>query len=152
MKNFKNTFFYLIVTGGFTALIYWIISKGKFLESIKTASIVLTPSDHWNEFINSMVVNFNDPLAILLAQIITIIIVARFFWMDFQKNRATFCNRRNHCRYFSRTFFTWNVFPRVFLSVVPCSIAWKFIVLKPNWFNPIHVCYWNGIGFKSTKK
>ena len=85
MKNFKNTFFYLIVTGGFTALIYWIISKGKFLESIKTASIVLTPSDHWNEFINSMVVNFNDPLAILLAQIITIIIVARFFGWIFRK-------------------------------------------------------------------
>jgi Kef-type K+ transport system membrane component KefB len=85
MKNFKNTFFYLIVTGGFTALIYWIISKGKFLETFKTASIVLTPLDHWNEFINSMVVNFNDPLAILLAQIITIIIVARFFGWIFRK-------------------------------------------------------------------
>jgi Kef-type K+ transport system membrane component KefB len=85
MKNFKNTFFYLIVTGGFTALIYWIISKGKFLETFKTASIVLTPSDHWNEFINSMIANFNDPLAILLAQIITIIIVARFFGWIFRK-------------------------------------------------------------------
>ena len=67
MKNFKNTFFYIIVTGGFTALIYWIISKGKFLETVKTASIVLNPSDHWKEFISSMVVNFQDPLAILLA-------------------------------------------------------------------------------------
>jgi Kef-type K+ transport system membrane component KefB len=85
MKNFKNTFFYLVVTGGFTALIYWIISRGKFLESIKTASIVLTPSDHWKEFISSMVVNFKDPLAILLAQIITIIIVARFFGWIFRK-------------------------------------------------------------------
>jgi len=85
MKNFKNTFFYLIVTGGFTALIYWIISKGKFLETVKTASIVLNPSDHWNEFINSMIANFKDPLAILLAQIITIIIVARFFGWIFRK-------------------------------------------------------------------
>ena len=85
MKNFKNTFFYIIVTGGFTALIYWIIAKGKFLETVKTASIVLTPSDHWNEFISSMVVNFKDPLAILLAQIITIIIVARFFGWIFRK-------------------------------------------------------------------
>ena len=85
MKNFKNTFFYIIVTGGFTALIYWIISKGKFLETVKTASIVLNPSDHWKEFISSMVVNFQDPLAILLAQIITIIIVARFFGWIFRK-------------------------------------------------------------------
>lgn len=85
MKNFKNTFFYLIITGGFTVLIYWIISKGKFLETVKTASIVLSPSDHWDEFINSMISNFQDPLAILLAQIITIIIVARFFGWIFRK-------------------------------------------------------------------
>jgi hypothetical protein len=85
MKNMKNTFFYLIVTGGFSALIYWIISKGKFLETAKTASKVITTTDHWNEFINSMVANFQDPLAILLAQIITIIIVARFFGWIFRK-------------------------------------------------------------------
>jgi Kef-type K+ transport system membrane component KefB len=85
MKNIKNTFFYLIVTGGFTALIYWIISKGKFLETAKTVSKVIATTDHWNEFINSMVANFQDPLAILLAQIITIIIVARFFGWIFRK-------------------------------------------------------------------
>ena len=85
MKNIKNTFFYLIVTGGFSALIYWIISKGKFLETAKTASKVITSTNHWKEFINSMVANFQDPLAILLAQIITIIIVARFFGWIFRK-------------------------------------------------------------------
>jgi Kef-type K+ transport system membrane component KefB len=85
MKNLKNTFFYLIVTGGFSAIIYWIISKGKFLETAKTASTIFTSNDHWNEFINSMVANFKDPLAILLAQIITIIIVARVFGWIFRK-------------------------------------------------------------------
>lgn len=85
MKNLKNTFFYLIVTGGFSALIYWIILKGKFLETAKTASTVFTSNDHWNEFMNSMVDNFKDPLAILLAQIITIIIVARVFGWVFRK-------------------------------------------------------------------
>ncbi|MSP85709.1 MAG: cation/H(+) antiporter, partial [Flavobacteriaceae bacterium] len=79
MKNYKNTFFYFSVTGGFTALIYWIISKGKVLETAKRVSTVATPNNHWNDFISSMVLNFQDPLAILLAQIITIIIVARFF-------------------------------------------------------------------------
>lgn len=85
MKNLKNTFFYLIVTGGFSAIIYWIISKGKFLETAKTTTTVFTSNDHWNEFMKSMVVNFKDPLAILLAQIITIIIVARVFGWIFRK-------------------------------------------------------------------
>jgi Kef-type K+ transport system membrane component KefB len=85
MKNYKNTFFYFSVTGGFSALIYWIIAKGKVLESVKTATAVITPNNHWNDFISSMVLNFEDPLAILLAQIITIIIVARFFGWIFRK-------------------------------------------------------------------
>jgi hypothetical protein len=29
LKKYKNTLFYLTVTGGFTVLIYWIITKGK---------------------------------------------------------------------------------------------------------------------------
>jgi Kef-type K+ transport system membrane component KefB len=85
MKNYKNTFFYFSVTGGFSALIYWIITKGKVLETVKTATAVITPNNHWNDFISSMVLNFEDPLAILLAQIITIIIVARFFGWIFRK-------------------------------------------------------------------
>jgi Kef-type K+ transport system membrane component KefB len=85
MKNYKNTFFYFTVTGGFTALIYWIISKGKILETVKTVTTVAKPNNHWNDFISSMVLNFQDPLAILLAQIITIIIVARFFGWIFRK-------------------------------------------------------------------
>lgn len=85
MKNYKNTFFYFSVTGGFSALIYWIIVKGKVLETVKTTTAVITPNNHWNDFISSMVLNFEDPLAILLAQIITIIIVARFFGWIFRK-------------------------------------------------------------------
>ncbi len=85
MKNYKNTFFYFTVTGGFTALIYWIISKGKLLETAKTVTTIAKPNNHWNDFISSMVLNFQDPLAILLAQIITIIIVARFFGWIFRK-------------------------------------------------------------------
>jgi Kef-type K+ transport system membrane component KefB len=85
MKNYKNTFFYFSVTGGFSALIYWIIVKGKVLETVKTTAAVITPNNHWNDFISSMVLNFEDPLAILLAQIITIIIVARFFGWIFRK-------------------------------------------------------------------
>jgi hypothetical protein len=34
--KYKNTLFYLTVTGGFTVLIYWIITKGKLLEEERT--------------------------------------------------------------------------------------------------------------------
>lgn len=33
MRNFKNALFYVGVTGGFIALMFWIVSKGKALEA-----------------------------------------------------------------------------------------------------------------------
>jgi Kef-type K+ transport system membrane component KefB len=85
MKNYKNGLFYLSVTGGFTALMYWIINKGKDLEARETIETVTSGKGSWNDFITSMQHNFQDPLAILLAQIITIIVVARFFGWVFKK-------------------------------------------------------------------
>ncbi|MCV9932149.1 cation:proton antiporter [Flavobacterium sp. LS1R47] len=85
MKNYKNALFYIGVTGGFTALIYWIITKGKYLEANKTIEVLGTGKGSWHDFIASMQSNFQDPLAILLAQIITIIFVARFFGWVFKR-------------------------------------------------------------------
>jgi Kef-type K+ transport system membrane component KefB len=85
MKNYKNGLFYLSVTGGFTALMYWIIKQGKHLEADKKILISGTEKGSWDDFIVSMQHNFQDPLAILLAQIITIIFVARFFGWIFKK-------------------------------------------------------------------
>jgi Kef-type K+ transport system membrane component KefB len=85
MKNYKNLLFYFGVTGGFTALIYWIIKKGKHLEVSKKIAVSGIEKGSWNDFIASMQHNFQDPLAILLAQIITIILVARFFGWVFKK-------------------------------------------------------------------
>ena len=73
MKNHRNTIFYFVVTGGFTALIYWIISKGKSLEIDKKFLRPVTENGHWNDFLSSLSLNLHHPLAILLAQIITII-------------------------------------------------------------------------------
>ena len=79
MKNVKKSFFYLTIIGGFSGLIYWILLKGKMLQSGR--NIVSRPIEslHWNDFKTSMTHNLEHPLAILLAQIITIILVARFF-------------------------------------------------------------------------
>jgi Kef-type K+ transport system membrane component KefB len=85
MKRFKNGAFYLAVTGGFSALMYWIIQEGKFLELKKSVVLQTSEKSSWNDFVDSIAHNFHDPLAILLAQIVTIIIVARFFGWVFKK-------------------------------------------------------------------
>ena len=85
MKNIKNSIFYLLVTGGFSALIYWILSQGKFLEAGRSIVVVNSNKTQWSEFLTSLMHNVQHPLAILLAQIVTIIIVARFFGWMFRK-------------------------------------------------------------------
>ncbi|UQD55354.1 cation:proton antiporter [Flavobacterium sp. K5-23] len=85
MKNYKNTIFYLGVTGGFTALIYLIILRGKELQAKETISVSESGKGSWGDFISSMEHNFQDPLAILLAQIVMIILVARLFGWIFKK-------------------------------------------------------------------
>ncbi|WP_309641875.1 cation:proton antiporter [Flavobacterium sp.] len=79
MKNIKNSFFYVFIIGGFSALMYWIITTGKALETGRNIVAHTTVNGHWEDFITSMQHNLQHPLAILLAQIITIILVARFF-------------------------------------------------------------------------
>ncbi len=85
MRSFKNSIFYIVVTGGFSALIYWILAQGKLLENGSKVVVANSAKTQWSEFLDSMVHNLQHPLAILLAQIITIIIVARFFGWMFRK-------------------------------------------------------------------
>ncbi|HMI07658.1 MAG TPA: cation:proton antiporter [Flavobacterium sp.] len=79
MGKFKNSFFYIIIIGSFSALMYWIILQGKMLETGRDIAPKALESGHWNNFISSMQQNLQHPLAILLVQIISIIFVARFF-------------------------------------------------------------------------
>jgi Kef-type K+ transport system membrane component KefB len=85
MKNYKNALFYFGITGGFTALMYWIIIQGKQLQASKTIITPVVEKNSWNAFLNAIQHNFQDPLAILLMQIITIIFVARIFGWVFKK-------------------------------------------------------------------
>ena len=85
MRNLKNTLFYLVVTGGFTALIYWIVEQGKLLE---VGRKIISPSSNdsqWMQFLSSLFHNLKHPLALLLFQIITIVFVARIFGWIFRK-------------------------------------------------------------------
>lgn len=79
MKNFKNTFFYIGTIGGFSVLIYWVVLLGVKLELGKNVVPRVSEQSQWQDFMDSLVHNLEHPLAILLAQIVTIIFVARFF-------------------------------------------------------------------------
>lgn len=81
MKSIKNIFIYAIVIGGFSGLIYFIAQQGEKLNS-KGPAAQISGKGHWSDFTDSLSHNLHHPLAILLAQIITIIIVARVFaWL-----------------------------------------------------------------------
>ena len=77
MKRLRNVFFYISIIGGFSMLMYWIVQKGKALEVGRNIQEVKGGESQWMEFLGSFIKNLEHPLAILLAQIITIIIVAR---------------------------------------------------------------------------
>ena len=77
MKKLRNVFFYISIIGGFSMLMYWIVQKGKALEVGRNIQEVKGGESQWMEFLGSFIKNLEHPLAILLAQIITIIIVAR---------------------------------------------------------------------------
>ena len=79
MQKFKNSFFYIAVIGGFTALMYLIVLYGTKLEIGRDIVISETGKSHWQDFIDSIAHNLQNSLAVLLAQIVTIIFVARFF-------------------------------------------------------------------------
>jgi Kef-type K+ transport system membrane component KefB len=85
MKNLKNALFYFTVTGFFTALTYWVVGKGKDLEIGRRIIAPVVRNTQWNQFLESLYHNLQHPLAILLAQIITIIVIARFFGWIFRK-------------------------------------------------------------------
>ena len=59
---------------------YWIVLLGSAnLESGRHIVTKVAGNDQWTEIIKSLIGNFGHPFAILLAQIITILIAARFF-------------------------------------------------------------------------
>ncbi|MEJ1237176.1 cation:proton antiporter [Chryseolinea sp. T2] len=78
LSTSRNLLFYLFIIGAFGALIYWIASEGTAMEAGR--SIVKPEAgDSFEEFVSGFLHNLKHPLAILLAQIVSIILAARFF-------------------------------------------------------------------------
>lgn len=89
MRKYRNLIFYIITIAGFSGIIYFIIRRGtKDLESAKVDHFVPQISaSTWDQFKDTYSHNVTNPLAILLLQIITIILVARLFGFLFKKVR-----------------------------------------------------------------
>lgn len=79
MKNLKNSLFYAGVIGAFSALTYWIIVYGTKLEQGKVIKAAVSSKSEWSSFTEALHHNFQHPLAVLLAQIVTIVMVAKLF-------------------------------------------------------------------------
>jgi hypothetical protein len=77
MRKFRNTLFYIIIIGGFSGLMYWIAQKGILLEVGRNIHLQKVGDNQWAEFLDSFMHSLTHPLAILLAQIVTIIVAAR---------------------------------------------------------------------------
>ncbi len=77
MKNYKNTVFYVILVGGLLAIMYGVITLGTELQDAEAIANTATSVSAWQDFLDSIHHSLRHPLAILLAQIVTIIIAAR---------------------------------------------------------------------------
>ncbi|RYY22469.1 MAG: cation/H(+) antiporter [Chitinophagaceae bacterium] len=80
MKRNKNLIFYATTIIVFSAIIYFFIQKGTVLQSGRVMDFVpQINASTWVQFKDTFRQNLQYPLAILLLQILTIIIVARIF-------------------------------------------------------------------------
>lgn len=83
MARFKNSIFYVLTLALAGLCIYFIIEHGKGMEAAHDVVHQTNTKDQWSVFIESMHHNLRHPLAILLAQIVTIILVARMLgWVS----------------------------------------------------------------------
>lgn len=80
IKRARNGFFYIGTIGGFSLLMYWIVRiGGRNLELGRSVTNPGTESSQWDMFAEAFMHHLTHPLAILILQIVTIILVARLF-------------------------------------------------------------------------
>lgn len=85
MKSFKNILVYIGVLSVFLLLMYLILQAGKTLEIGRNVIEPQLQSSYFTQFLQSLSTNLAHPVALILAQIVTIIIVSRIFGFLFGK-------------------------------------------------------------------
>lgn len=148
--NLKKVIFYLAIMGAFTLLIFFILKKGSALEEGITSLSVPSGNGDWAQFLDSLIHNFEHPLAILLAQIAAIIIVARFFGYIFSKIGQPTVVGEIIAGIVLGPSLLGKYFPEFSGALFPTESLGNLQFLKPDRLDPLHVCDWDGIGFKSA--
>jgi len=83
LKNGKTSVAYVVTIGGFVTLMAVIIHLGKGLQTGSVLHVTALQSNSLIQFLLGLWHNIQGPLALLLAQIVTIIIVARILgWLS----------------------------------------------------------------------
>jgi Kef-type K+ transport system membrane component KefB len=86
IKRYKNLAFYLSIVAGFSFLMYLVIKQGTLLEQLRPGQVALPKAvSVWTQIQDAFTHTAAGAMAILLLQIITIIVVARFFGWICQK-------------------------------------------------------------------
>ncbi len=85
MRKVRNVLLYVWVIGGFLLLMYGIIQAGKGLEVGRQVIEPSLQTSYFSQFVQSIAINLHHPVALILAQIVTILIVSRIFSFLFQK-------------------------------------------------------------------
>lgn len=119
MGKHRNAIFYILTIGVFSALMYFISVKGQNLEEGRNVLVSESNSSQWSEFVDSMSHNLTHPLAILLAQIVTIILVARIFgWISKKVGQPTVIGEIIAGIVLGPSLLGW-IFPEFSLSLFP---------------------------------
>ncbi len=79
VNNARKLAFYILVVGAFVVFIYFMLQTGVDLETGR--HIISAPAEghYWSDFVTALKHSLGHPLALLLSQIASIIIAARFF-------------------------------------------------------------------------
>lgn len=85
MRNFKSILAYIGVLGVFLLLMYMILQSGKTLEAGRNIIEPQLQTSYFTQFLQSLSTNLAHPVALILAQIVTIIIISRIFGFLFGK-------------------------------------------------------------------
>ncbi|WP_370897137.1 cation:proton antiporter [Chryseobacterium gossypii] len=90
LGKYRNIIFYIATIAVFSCLMYFFIIEGQTLEIKENIVTKANTGSSWENFTESFKVNLHHPLALLLAQIVTIILVARLFgWICMKIKQPT---------------------------------------------------------------
>ena len=144
MNGLKNFIFYVLVTGGFIYLMYFVMQQGEGLESSKIKQeMVQKDLSGLDAITDTLHHNVVHPLAILLLQIITIIVTARVFSFLFRKiGQPTVIGEIIAGIFLGPSFRL--VLSRIFTFLISKIINRQFAVFESGWTYPLHVHCRNG--------